>query len=175
MGHGGMEIANMALSFGQADIVKFKHAADRVSAKARAYMARTDQAIEAFATTSEVSATAFLFGLAQGKWGGVAFFGIPVDLLAGAALHIVAFATEGKLSKSSHLHNIGDGALSSFFGGLGRQVGRQLQTPADRERIMKHGGKYAELPGGAYTVGGATGGASMADEELARMVAAGRK
>ena len=61
MGHGGMEIANMALSFGQADIVKFKHAADRVSAKARAYMARTNQAIEAFATTSEVSATAFLF------------------------------------------------------------------------------------------------------------------
>ncbi len=36
MGHASMEIAKMALSFGQADIVKFKHAADRVSAKARA-------------------------------------------------------------------------------------------------------------------------------------------
>jgi hypothetical protein len=62
----------MALGFSTADIVRFKHRADSISNKARAALARADQAVETVITTSEVSAASFLFGLAQGKFGGIA-------------------------------------------------------------------------------------------------------
>ncbi len=163
----------MALSFSQGDIIRFKHHADRMTARARAVMERTDEAVASFITTSEVSASSFLFGLAQGKYGGIALFGVPIDLLTGLALHVAAFAAGGKYKNLHHLHAFADGALASFFGGLGRQVGRQIQTPADVARIQQSG-KGASLPNGAWTVGGVTGGASLADEELARMVAANK-
>ncbi len=162
------------LAFGHHDIVRFKQHADRLTQRARAVLARSDEAVSTVVTSAEVSAASFLFGLAQGKFGGIAIVGIPVDLLVGLGLHVAAFAGVGG-KNSEHLHAFADGALASFFGGLGRHVGRGLQTPADRERMMKHGAKYAALPDGSYTVGGTTGGASLADEELARMVAAGRK
>lgn len=164
----------MALHFGPSEIVRFKRRADAISNKAHAALAKIGDSVETFVTSSEVSASSFLFGLAQGKFGGIAVFGIPVDLLAGLGLHIAAFAGVGGRS-SHHLHAFADGALASFFGGLGRHVGRQIQTPADRERIAASGAKFGTLPSGAFTVGGQTGGASLADEELARMVAAGRK
>lgn len=163
----------MALHFGPSEIVRFKRRADAVSAKAHAALAKIGDSVETFVTTSEVSASSFLFGLAQGKFGGIAVFGIPIDLLAGLGLHIAAFAGVGGRS-SHHLHAFADGALASFFGGLGRHVGRQIQTDGDRQRIAASGSKFGVLPSGAY-VGGNTGGASLADEELARMVAAGRK
>jgi hypothetical protein len=172
-GHDGTETNIMALSFGQHDIIRFKQHADRMTARARAVMEKTDEAVASFITTSEVSASSFLFGLAQGKFGGIAIFGVPVDLLTGLALHVAAFAAGGKYKNLHHLHAFADGALASFFGGLGRQVGRQIQTPADVERMMRSG-RASALPDGKYTVGGVTGGASLADEELARMVAAGR-
>jgi hypothetical protein len=171
---GYQEIAKMALHFGPAHITRFKAQADSITKKARIALAKADQAVDTVITTSEVSAASFLFGLAQGKFGGVAVFGVPIDLLSGLGLHVLAFAGIGG-KNSYHLHSFGDGALASFFGGLGRQVGRQIQTPADRERMLKHGAKTGILPDGTYAVGGVTGGASLADEELARMVAAGRK
>lgn len=142
-------------------------------AKAHAALAKIGDSVETIVTTSEVSASSFLFGLAQGKFGGIAVFGIPVDLLSGLALHIAGFAGVGGRS-AHHLHAFADGALASFFGGLGRHVGRQIQTDGDRERIVKSGGKFGVMPGSGAYVSGTTGGAALADEELARMVAAGR-
>jgi hypothetical protein len=161
------------LGFGTADIVRHHNAATRLIQKARASMETVDNAVASFVTTSEISAASFLFGLGQGKFGGIAIFGVPVDLLSGLGLHLLAFAAGGKWKNLHHLHAFGDGAMASFFGGLGRQVGRQIQTPKDRARMLRHGAKTAALPDGSYTVGG-TGGGSLADEELARMVAAGR-
>ncbi len=157
----------MGLGFSTADIVRFKQRTDSLSAKARAALAKADQAVETVITTSEVSAAAFLFGLAQGKFGGVAIVGVPVDLLAGLGLHIAAFAGIGGRN-AHHLHAFADGALGSFFNALGRTVGRQLQTEADVARMQARS-SFA-LMGGETT-----GGASLADEELARMVAAGRR
>lgn len=156
----------MALSFSQGDIVRFKHQADRITQKARQALAKADQAVETVITTSEVSAASFLFGLAQGKFGAIKLVGVPIELLAGLGLHVLAFAGIGGRS-SHHLHAFGDGALASFFGGLGRQVGHTLQTDADRARIAAHGV-------GGNIDSGVTGGGSLADEELARMVAARR-
>jgi len=164
----------MALGFGTSDIIRFKHHYDRAMGKWRAMQESTEHAIQSVIASSEVSAASFAFGLVQGKWGGVAVIGVPADLIAGLGLHILAFAGVGGKQSIDHLHAFGDGALASFFNGLGRQVGRSIQTTKDRERIMEHGGGL--LSSGA-TMGaeGTTGGASLADEELARMVASGRR
>jgi len=157
----------MALAFSQGDIVRFKGMVDRQMSKAKAISARADEAVATVITTSEVSAASFLFGLAQGKFGGISLVGVPIDLLGGLGLHILAFAGIGG-KNAHHLHAFGDGALASFFNGLGRQVGVTIQTPADRARITKVSGVAGDLSG-------MTGGAALADEELARMVAAGRR
>jgi hypothetical protein len=169
----------MALSVSQRDIVNFKQRVDRLSAKAKGVIERSKETMATVVTTTEVGAAAFLFGLAQGKFGGIQIVGVPVDLLAGIGLHIAAFAGVGK-GAEKHLHAFADGALASFFNHLGRDVGYAVQTPADRERIAKSATaknrKFATLPNGQYSFGvGSSGGASLADEELARMVSAGRR
>lgn len=157
----------MGLAVTASDIVRFKGMADRKIARAERMKLRTEAAIATVVNTSEVSASAFLFGLAQGKFGGISLVGVPVDLLAGLGLHILGFAGIGG-KNANHLHAFADGALASFFTGLGRQVGVTIQTPADKERIAQSAGMAGEI-------GGVTGGAALADEELARMVAAGRR
>lgn len=125
--------------------------------KARAVTERADAAVSRVVTTSEVSAASFLLGLAQGKWGSIVVLGMPVDLLAGLGLHLAGFAgVAGR--QSLHLHAFGDGALASFFSGLGFKVGTSMKAGTASRGDMA----------------GVTGGASLADEELARMVAAGR-
>jgi hypothetical protein len=132
--------------------------------------AKLGEAMNALIETSEIGFTVFAFGLAQGKYGGVAYRNVPIDLLAGVALHIGALFPQVK-GFAPHMHAVANGALASFLGGVGRQVGRGLQTDADRERIIKNGGAF--LPSRAATMG-LSGGASLADEELSRMVAAGK-
>lgn len=171
----------MALAVSQKDIVNFKQRVDRMTTKAKNIIEQSKQTMETVVTTTEVSAASFLFGLAQGKFGGIQIVGVPVDLLAGIGLHILAFSKVGGKGNQKHLHAFADGALASFFNHLGRDVGYAIQTPADRERIAKFAEKkkraYATLPGGQYSFGvsGESGGASLADEELARMVNAGRR
>ncbi len=176
----------MALAVSQRDIISFKQRVDRMTAKAKGVIEKSKETMATVVTTSEVGAAAFLFGLAQGKFGGIQIVGVPLDLLAGIGLHIAAFSGVGGKGNDKHLHAFADGALASFFNHLGRDVGYAVQTPADRERIAKYIAKqkaagkspkaYATLPGGQYSFGvsGESGGASLADEELARMVSAGR-
>jgi hypothetical protein len=156
------------LGVSQGQIVKFKQQVDRMTAKAKAVMQKADAAVATVITTSEISAASFLFGLAQGKFGGIAVVGVPVDLLAGLGLHILGFAGIGGRN-AHHLHAFGDGALASFFNKLGSDVGVSIRTPADEARIAK------QKSGVKGDLSGLTGGAALADEELARMVAAGRR
>jgi hypothetical protein len=156
----------MKLNFSQQDIVRFKNQAEGIQRRAKAALARADEAVSTVITTTEVGAASFLFGLAQGKFGGISIVGVPVDLLSGLALHIAAFAGLGG-ANAHHLHAFGDGALASYLNGLGRQVGRSIQTPEDRARIARSG-----VAGDSGS--DRTGGASLADEELARMVRGGR-
>ena len=156
----------MGLKLSHGDIIRFKEQAEKLKARAKTALAQADVVVDTIVRTTEISAAAFAFGAIQGKWGGVSLVGVPVDLLSGVALHIAAFAGVGGRMQE-HLHSFGDGALASYMAGLGRQVGRSIQTPEDRARIAKSGtsGLLDE---------GASGGASLADEELARMVRGGR-
>ena len=102
-----------------------------------------------------------------------------MDLIFGVAFHVLAFT--GKAGRGGeHLHAFGDGALASFFNSMGRNIGYSIQTEADRKRIADYATTrkrvYGTLADGRYSFGmGETGGAALADEELARMVAAGRR
>lgn len=161
----------MALAFGIPDIMRFRRKAIVATKDASKVKQKISETLGTVITTTEVSATAFAFGLIQGKYGGVALAGVPIDAITGLGLHLFAFTPwAGKLAP--HVHALGDGALASFVATVGRQVGRGMQSPADRARIAAAGGGL--LASGAATMG-LSGGASLADEELARMVAAGTR
>jgi hypothetical protein len=145
------------LAISKSEVDKLYGKATAAIRKARAVQDRAKEAVSKVVTTSEVSAAAFLLGLSQGKWGSIVVIGVPVDLLAGLGLHLAGFAGVAG-GQSSHLHAFGDGALASFFSGLGFKVGQSMKTGTTSRGDMA----------------GVTGGASLADDELARMVAAGR-
>lgn len=73
----------------------------------------------------EVSAMALGFGFVRGRWKGD-MYGIPVDLAGGVVLH--AAGLFGGPKYANHLHNLGDGALASFFTTLGAGLGASHKT-----------------------------------------------
>ena len=153
------------MNLDQRAIVKFKNQAEAMTRKAKTALAKADKAVATVITSSEVGASAFLFGLIQGKFGGCSIVGVPADLLSGLALHVLAFAGIGG-ANAHHLHAFGDGALASYLNSLGKQVGISLQSPEDKKAIAQ-----AKVSG---EISGLSGGATLADEELARMVREGR-
>jgi hypothetical protein len=158
----------MALSFGIPDIMRFRRRAITATKDPSKVRQKISETLGTVITTTEVSATAFAFGLIQGKYGGVALANVPIDAIAGLGLHLFAF-TPWAGNLASHVHALGDGALASFVATIGRQVGRGIQTDTDRQRIAD---ARAGLLTTKSTVLGLSGGASLADQELARMVAA---
>lgn len=118
--------------------------------------------------SGEVVLSSFTFGVLQGKYkekGGLVLWGLPVDLLAGAAFHLVGLIPFAR-QYSHHLANLGDGALASFFTTTGYRVG---------ERWTKGGSFSSGISGifGDTAKAPVTGGASIADSELASLVRAG--
>ena len=157
-----------ALTLGQRDIVRFKNQAEGMVRKAQAQMAKRDEIMARGITAVEISASAFVFSVINGKFaapgGSVGLKGVPLSLIAGIGAHLLGFSNALGAKNASHVHAFADGALASFMGDIGRSVGARMQTAADRERIARSG---------VSGDGDATGGASLADEELARMVRAG--
>jgi len=118
--------------------------------------------------SGEVVLSSFTFGVLQGKYkekGGLVLWGLPVDLLAGAAFHLVGLIPFAR-QYQHHLANLGDGALASFFTTTGYRVG---------ERWTKGGSLSSGISGifGDSAKEPVTGGASIADKELASLVRAG--
>jgi hypothetical protein len=164
----------MALAFTTPDMMRFRRSIHARMGAAVKDRAKFPEVLKTTITATEVGGTALLFGIAQGKFGGLTLWNVPVDAITGVGLHILAFANLkilGGRAVAPHLHAVADGALASFAGSLGRQWGRKWQTAEDRARIQGLGGGL--LASGKGTVG-LSGGASLADEELARMVAATR-
>lgn len=139
----------------QRSLIALRGRTMRYMGSAQATLRKHEQVVSTVVNTAEVGAAAFLCGVAQGKWPGTGVWGVPVDLVAGLGLHVLAFAGIGG-KYSSHLHAFGDGALASYLVTLGRDVGSKMSGMAGVDGV------------------GLSGGASLADEELARMVRAGR-
>jgi hypothetical protein len=117
--------------------------------------------------TGEVVLSSFTFGVLQGKYkdkGGLVAWGLPVDLLAGAAFHLLGLIPFAR-QYSHHLASLGDGALASFFTTTGYRVG---------ERWTKGGSLSSGIAGifGDSAKEPVTGGSSIADKELASLVRA---
>ena len=115
--------------------------------------------------TGEIVLSSFAFGMLQGKYkdqGGAVVRGVPVDLLAGAAFHVLGLIPFAR-PYAHHLSALGDGALASFFTTTGYRVG---------ERWSKGGSLSSGIAGmfGDSAATPVTGGSSIADRELASLV-----
>ena len=114
--------------------------------------------------SSEIALSSFTFGVLQGRFkdkGGLTFFALPVDLLAGATFHIFALFSH---DYSHHLHAFGDAALASFFNTTGYRVGERWNKSGSLRSGLSGVFGDAEKP--------VAGGASLADKELASLVRA---
>jgi hypothetical protein len=111
--------------------------------------------------TVEVGSSAFMFGMLQGKTGGIELVGIPLELMSAIALHGAAFmGLGGKMS--SHLHGFGDGALAAYATTMGRGIGLNWKS--------KEGGGSGLLETPASTRGIGQGTAVLSDMEVAAAV-----
>lgn len=115
-----------------------------------------------------VFGSALIFGIANGKVGGgglrVPVIGSPADLTFGLAVHAAMFLGSEKFghSKNAGLYRaLANGALGSYASTLGAQIGNAWKL---------RGGGISGLLSGIQGDGSTTGGGSLADEELARMV-----
>lgn len=123
-----------------------------------------------FFRTGAVVLSSFGFGLWQGKFkdkGGAVVFGIPVDLLGAAVLHLAGLGiSRTRAHNGAHLlHALGDGAIASFFTTTGYRVG---------ERWTRGGSLSSGIAGifGDASAEPVTGGSSIADNELRNLVRA---
>jgi hypothetical protein len=121
---------------------------------------------------AEIGLSSFAFGVIQGRFqtrGGLVFWGVPVDLLSGAAFHLLALLGVARPYKH-HLQAIGTGAIATYLATTGYSVG---------ERWSK-GSKFLSAVTGAFVgddkpvSGGSAMAGSAADEELKKLVQGGK-
>jgi hypothetical protein len=120
---------------------------------------------------AEIGLSSFVFGVIQGRYqkqGGAVFFGLPVDLLSGAAFHLFSLLGVARPYKH-HLQSIGTGAIATYLATTGYRVGERWATgtkflPALTESFK---GKSSSLGNEELPV---SGGSSMADVELKKLV-----
>lgn len=139
-----------------------------------------DDKVATMIRTTEVSAGAFAFGLAQGLGQGDEssmydnIGGVPTPLLGAAVLHgLGLFGIGGDLS--GHLHSFGDGAMAAFVAGFGRQIGRIKANPENTglkltdvvKKAMKPGVQLQGEP--AMLTDGNLAGQRLSDAELAAL------
>ncbi len=147
------------------------HILDRVGAShsgARGLLRRADGILKKESRvlrSGEIVLSGFVFGMLQGKYkdqGGAVIKGLPVDLLAGAVFHVLGIVPFFR-TYSHHFSALGDGALASFFTTAGYRVG---------ERWAKGGSLVSGISGvfGDSASQPVSGGASIADKELASLV-----
>jgi len=116
--------------------------------------------------TGAISLSAFTFGVIQGKYqkqGGLTLAGLPVDMLSGAAFHVVALFGFAR-NYAPLLHAFGDGALATFLATTGYRVGERWGS-GNRGFIPAMMGAFvgdADKP--------VSGGSSIADNELKNLV-----
>jgi hypothetical protein len=113
----------MPLSITKEQIHQLQRRAESAIARAKSMREEAQYAVETAVQSVEVSASAFAFGLANGRWSGAEVIGLPADLAAGMAMHAFAFMLDGE--SAEHLHNFGDGALASYAATVGAGVGKK--------------------------------------------------
>ena len=112
--------------------------------------------------TGAIALSAFAFGVIQGKYqkqGGLTLAGLPVDMLSGAAFHVVALFGFAR-NYAPLLHAFGDGALATFLATTGYRVGERWGSGARGFLPAMMGAFVGERDKPV------SGGSSIADDEL---------
>lgn len=111
-----------ALQISKGELVKLAKKAEGLQSRAKKAMEKADEAIEKVVRTAEIGASAFGFGLIQGRYGSIEVVGVPIDLASGLGLHVLGFMGVGG-AMGSHLHSLADGAIASYAVTMGRGAG----------------------------------------------------
>lgn len=111
--------------------------------------------IEGVVKTLEIQAAAFVFGAVQGAWyepdpkvpgdkPGLHWFGMPVEAVCGIGLTIGGFLGFAGDKWSTHMLNLGNGAMAAWTSNLGRGWGFKFRK---EQQARKAGGsvKGADL------------------------------
>ncbi len=114
--------------------------------------------------TAEIGASAFTHSLIEGYWNGVELVGVPLPIITGTALHVLAFLDIA----SEHMHNFGDGAYAAYLTTLGLGIGEDMRRKAGS--TTQPAGAASRGWGGAAPPGGypaATAG--LSNDQLAEL------
>lgn len=144
------------LKLSQAEVSDAMTRAQSLARRARGALEKADAVVDRVVKTTVTGGTAFGFGVAQGRWGGIEVLGVPADLGFGVLAHVAGFAGIGGKA-TDYMHAAGDGALACYLATLGRGVGRDWSVKAT--------GSAPQLPAAAAS------GHTVSDAELARMAA----
>jgi hypothetical protein len=130
--------------------------AHRVHGRARAALEKVHGVTRTAVRTAEVGASAFGFGVLQGRLPAdkQKVMGVDVALGSSVLLHVMGFAGIGG-DYSGHLHSFGDGALAAFLVKEGILVGAKMQA----KNASKVQGELSE----------GVEGQSLSDEELSAL------
>jgi hypothetical protein len=123
------------MSFTTATLAEARSYAERARAKMREFRTENSKKIAAGVAAVETTGTAYAFGFLNGRFGGekgeMSIGGVvPVDLLAGTALHALAFFNGLDDEQAPHAHSIGTGALASCAYRYGHRLGETMAINA---------------------------------------------
>jgi hypothetical protein len=123
------ENKTMAQNFSMTNYRKLQKRAVSLQASTKRARENAGQVVNHVVRTGEVAGTAFGLGVVQGRTGGMAFFGVPLELGLGVGAHAFALLGVGR-GAETHLAAVGDGALAAYFGTMGRGVGKTMKGGA---------------------------------------------
>lgn len=119
----------MALQMSRSEVMRLAKKAESLQNRVKKATEKADQVIEKVVRTAEVGASAFSFGLVQGRYGLIELAGVPIDLAAGIGGHILGFMGVGG-QMNSHVHSLADGALAAYAVTMGRGAGEKWKQSA---------------------------------------------
>ena len=101
----------------------------------REFRRENSKKIAAGVAAVETTGTAYAFGFLNGRFGGehgeMSIGGVvPVDLLAGTALHALAMFNGLEDEQLSHAHSVGNGALAACAYRYGHRLGESMAVSA---------------------------------------------
>lgn len=117
----------MATDISKASATKLREHVQRLRSTLARTRERTEEGVQTIVQTVEIGGTAFTLGAINGRYGGLEWAGVPLELWLGGGAHALAFFG-GPMP--SDLHNLGDGAIACFATTLGAGFGADMRERA---------------------------------------------
>lgn len=126
---------------------------DRLRRRVSSIREEATETVMKVVATAEVGTSAFTHSLIEGYWNGVELLGVPLPLLTGTGLHLLAFFDIAP----EHMHNFGNGAYAAYLTTLGLGIGEDMRKKAGGAPQLPSGSTQGwgagAPPGGPVTAG----------------------